>query len=122
MPKPELLKDKPMTQKDKEMLNSMAKMLAVDWMTKPEIMKMFRLGERKARDCVNAIAKRVPIMSLSSGKGYKWARSIDDPDNAIAARNELRSRKKEMQEREERLTEFINSFVINEKEGQSGNS
>lgn len=115
MDRPELLKDKPLTQEERVLLNKIAKELAVRWMQKKDIQDLFNIHERKARDCVSTIAKKVPVISLSSGKGYKRCMGLQDLDLALQSRNELDSRIRELTERRNRLNEFINAVAINER-------
>lgn len=108
------MKNKPLTAEEKKLLNSIAKELAYRWITKQEIMGQFNLSERRTRDCVSLIAKRVPIISKSNGKGYKRAIGDADFDDAIQARNELNSRIRELTARRDVLNKFLNKFAYKE--------
>ncbi len=115
----ELLKKKPLTPEQKAFLNKIAWRLTQGWTTKEQIMQEFKLGDRKARDCISAIAKVIPIISLSNGKGYKRAIDYRDFDLVISARNELNSRIRELELRRNCLNNFLRKFVDAEMRGES---
>lgn len=115
---PELLKNEPvLTQKQKDELNMVARLLAKKWATKSEIQTMLGgCNERTARDYISTIAKKVPVISISDDKGYKRAMTKEDLELAIRSRDELRSRINQLKLRLEPLEKFINYYAINERQ------
>ena len=51
--------------------------------TKEELMKITGANERVVRDCISYIKKFYPVISLSSQKGYRIAKSKEDLNDAL---------------------------------------
>lgn len=104
--KPEL------TESEKRLGNSIARLLKERTYTKEELIKIFGISERKIRDIVSEIAKRRPIISISSGKGYKWAsNSVDDYKAALRQWRENDSRARQITSRNEPLINHLQQFM-----------
>lgn len=104
--KPEL------TESEKRLGNSIARLLKERTYTKEELIKIFGISERKIRDIVSEIAKRRPIISISSGKGYKWAsNSLDDYKAALRQWRENDSRARQITSRNEPLIKHLEAFM-----------
>ena len=104
--KPEL------TESEKRLGNSIARLLKERTYTKEELIKIFGISERKIRDIVSEIAKRRPIISISSGKGYKWAsNSLDDYKAALRQWQENDSRARQITSRNEPLIKHLEAFM-----------
>lgn len=96
-----------MTDKNREMLNSLVRILRQTSMTKQEVMSRFDVPERTARDMISEIAKRVPVIALSDSKGYRIAVTEDDIEDAKHAFFENRKRSGEIEKRNKPLIDFL---------------
>ena len=104
--KPEL------TESEKRLGNSIARLLKERTYTKEELIKIFGISERKIRDIVSEIAKRRPIISNSSSKGYKWAgNSVDDCKAILRQWRENDSRARQITSRNEPLVKHLEAFM-----------
>lgn len=68
--------------------------------TKQELSKTFGLSERDIRRMIQEVAKEYPVLAHSQAVGYKLFESDADVEDAIITLLELRSRRKELKERE----------------------
>jgi hypothetical protein len=68
--------------------------------TKQEISRAFGVSERVARRMIQEVAKEYPVLAHSQAVGYKLFESDADVEDAIITLLELRSRSKELKERE----------------------
>lgn len=85
-------------------LREMSEVLAKFWMTKPEIQAMFKIkDERVARAKVEAIANELPVLSMSTRKGYKVATREDSTQELRLADRELELKIKALQRRRKPL-------------------
>ena len=66
----------------------------------------FNTGERQIRDMVTLLAKKKPVVSVSSGKGYAVASRVQDYDDVRHAWQEIDSRIAELEERKKPLIDF----------------
>lgn len=107
--KPQLLKDEPvLSEAKKQQLNAVYRFMASNEIVKKsQLQKVFNLDERTVRDYIANIAKRVPVISLSSSNGYIIARQSKDLEKVFHARKELASRRFEIIQREKPQIEFI---------------
>ncbi len=112
--KPQLLTNK-LTDEQRFRLNSIYRML-VKGTTKEEISNQFGCSERQARDYISYIKKVKPVIAVSSSKGYKVARTIEDVELAKQTLNEIRSRKQDLIESEKPLIEFLQSAGVYEQQ------
>ncbi len=100
-----------LTDDNRRMINDLARMLLKRTVTKQEIMRIYGVSERTARDMVSEIAKRVPIISLSNGKGYRRinrsAPEANDVADARHAYNENRKRAEEILKRNDPIADFL---------------
>ena len=104
--KPEL------TAREKQLGNSIARLIRERTYTKQELSKMFGISERKIRDLISEIAKRRPVISISSGKGYKWAsNSLDDCKAVLRQWRENDSRARQITSRNEPLIKHLEQFM-----------
>lgn len=87
-----------------EQLKEMAEALARHWMAKPEIQAMFSLkNERVARAKVETIANELPVLSMSSRRGYKVATREDSTADLKMADRELELKINALQRRRKPL-------------------
>lgn len=84
-----------------------AKFLTENWVDKKTIAVNLGVDERTARDRVAKIAKKYPILSISTKKGYKRATCIEDLKLAKQTIAEHESRIKELRKRIRPLKKFI---------------
>lgn len=107
--RPNLIKDEPvLSETKKQQLNAVYRFIANKGVVKKsDIQKAFNLNERVVRDNIANIGKRVPIISLSSSKGYLVAKSEYDLPKVFQARKELASRRFEIIQREKPQIDFI---------------
>lgn len=75
--------------------------------TKQELSKAFGLSERDVRRMIQEVAKEYPVLAHSQAVGYKLFVSDADVEDAIITLLELRSRRKELKEREKPLVEEL---------------
>ena len=75
--------------------------------TKQELSKAFGLSERGLRRMIQEVAKEYPVLAHSQAVGYKLFESDADVEDAIITLRELRSRRKELKEREKPLVEEL---------------
>lgn len=68
--------------------------------TKQEISRAFGVSERVARRLIQDVAKEYPVIAHSQAIGYKLFECDADIEDAIITLLELRSRSKELKERE----------------------
>lgn len=68
--------------------------------TKQELSKAFGMSERDLRRMIQEVAKEYPVLAHSQAAGYKLFESDADVEDAIITLLELRSRRKELKERE----------------------
>ena len=87
-------------------LNELYRLLKTRRMSKAELMVHFNTGERQIRDMVALLAKKKPVVSVSSGKGYAVARRVHDYDDVRHAWQEIDSRIAELEERKKPLIDF----------------
>lgn len=107
--KPEL------TEKQKERANDVYRYLKTYGVsTKQELCnfldwKYNSSNDRRIREILSILAKKVPIISLSNQKGYKLA-TIKDMDDVIHQWKEFDSRIKEMEARRKPLIDFYSKY------------
>lgn len=114
--------EKPMTENQKYYGNLLYKYLMTHGVVTKEEMFAY-LGwnskkDRQLRDLLSMIGKKVPLVSVSSSKGYFIAKTVDDLAMVENALWEWQSRKDEADERMKPLLEFRDKvkFGIGEKE------
>ena len=86
--------------------NALPKLLEVR-RTKQEVSRAFGVSERVARRMIQDVAKEYPVIAHSQAVGYKLFESDADVEDAIITLLELRSRRKELKEREKPLAEEL---------------
>lgn len=106
--------EKPMTENQKYYGNILYKyMMKNDVLTKQQMLKFLGWSEskdRQLRELISYIAKKVPVISLSSDRGYKIAKSREDLDAVKHCWAELDSREREIEERKKPLIGFVDKF------------
>lgn len=76
--------------------------------TKQYIADTYHISERQAREYISTLAKKLPIISVSSQKGYKMAEmKKEDYSSAVHALREMQKRRKEIELREKPLLEHV---------------
>lgn len=90
-----------LNEKNCAQLNALVRVMKIKKVTKQEVMAMFDVGERVARDMLSEVAKKCPVIALSDGKGYRIANlsSPEDMREAKHAYNENRKRAEEILKR-----------------------
>jgi len=79
----EQLKNKKLSELQRNRLNAIYCRLSNGIATKEELMRLIGVNdERVVRDCISIIKKRFPVISLSGKKGYRIAKSIEDLEDA----------------------------------------
>lgn len=94
-----------LTDENKRKMNELWRIMKRRTVTKQEIMTIFTVSERVARDMISEIAQRCPVISLSNGKGYR-AVDITNPldyADAVHCYNENRKRAEEILKRNDAL-------------------
>lgn len=87
-----------------EQLKEMAEALANIWMSKQQIRDMFKLNNlRTARLKVALIAEEVPVLSMSTKRGYKVCTDDDLTDDIKRTDEELRLKIEALQRRRKPL-------------------
>ena len=69
--------------------------------------------ERSVRIVISALATRKPILSRSSGKGYKLAQTVEDLEEVEHTWGDLTSRMEELEKRIKPLIDFRNKYKYN---------
>lgn len=109
--------EKPMTENKKEQGNKLYKfMMTHDIVTKEQMLAYLGWGkekDRQLRDLISMIAQKVPVVALSSNRGYKIARTVDDLEAVENTWAELSSRVEEIQKRIEPLVKFRDRLKYN---------
>lgn len=108
--------EKPITDNVKEKANKLFLYLKEigGYATKEEIGEHLGIkDERSVRIVISALATKKPILSNSSGKGYKLARSKADLEEVEHTWAELSSRVEELQNRMQPLIAFRDKMKYN---------
>lgn len=79
-----------------------------------QLSEIFGIDNRSMRNAISNKAKELPIIANSKKSGYKIAQNIDDLEEAILTRNELRSRIKELEKRLAPLEDFIARMALDD--------
>ena len=79
--------------------------------TKPELCNILgweynTSNDRRIREIISMLAKKVPIISTSDNKGYRMAKNICDLEEVEHQWKELDSRIQELEERKKPLIDF----------------
>ena len=108
--------EQPFTQNIRENANKLFLYLREkdDFVTKEEIGRVLGIkDERSVRAVISALATRKPILSRSSGKGYKLCQSESDLEEAEHSLAELSSRMEEIEKRMKPLYAFRDKVKYN---------
>ena len=112
--------EKPMTENERKNGNLLYRYLMKnDIVTKEEMFKVLGWDskkDRQLRDLLSEIGKRVPLISYSSGKGYKIAKNESDLQEVEHAWAELSSRCEELNKRIKPLIKFRDSYKFKGEE------
>ena len=94
-----------LTDDNKRKMNELWRIMKQRTVTKQEIMTIFSVPERTARDMVAEIAQRCPVIALSNGKGYRAVDITNPADfaDAVHCYNENRKRAEEILKRNDAL-------------------
>lgn len=96
-----------LTDENRAKLNSLVRLLRNGNVTKQQVMDIFKVSERTARDMLSEIAKRAPLISVSDTSGYRIAVQPSDIGDAMHAYNENKKRAEEILKRNAPLEKFI---------------
>lgn len=106
--------EKPMSENQKENGNKLYKFLMHnDIVTKEQMLNFLgwdKKKDRQLRDILSLIGQRVPLIALSSDRGYKIAKTEADLEDAIHAWKELDTRCKALEARKLPLIKFYEKF------------
>ena len=106
--------EKPLTENQRLYCNKIYKYLMVnDVLTKEDMLEYLgwdKNKDRQLRDILSIIGKRFPLISVSSGKGYKIAKNESDLREVEHTWAELSSRCEELTKRIEPLLKFRDSI------------
>ena len=76
--------------KNNEELREMAAALANIWLTKQQVKNMFNVSNlRTVREKIAVIAEEVPVLSMSTRRGYKVCTEADSEEDLKRADKEL---------------------------------
>ena len=78
--------------------------------TKEQVMTVFGLDEREARDLIAEVAKELPIVALPSRAGYRMAKDPSDPadvSEVMATLADHESRRRKLNRRDRPLRAFM---------------
>lgn len=104
------MNNKPLTDNIKQKANAIYKHLYniyPNYATKEELAKVIgATNERTVRDVINTLRKVKPIISVSSGKGYKLARTTADIEEVRHCWQEIDSRQEELELTKQPLIKF----------------
>ncbi len=79
----EQLKNKKLSELQRNRLNAIYCRLLSGLATKDELMRIIGVkDEHVVRDCISIIKKRFPVISLSGEKGYRIAKSLENLEDA----------------------------------------
>ena len=105
---------KPMTENQKINGNKLYKFLMHnDVVTKDQMLNHLgwdRKKDRQLRDLLSLIGQRVPLIAVSSDKGYKVAKTKEDLDEVIHSWKELDTRCKALEGRKKPLIKFYEKY------------
>lgn len=106
--------EKPLTENEKENASKLYKyLLKNDVATKEEMLDFLgwnKSKDRQLRNLLSIIGQRKPLISVSSGKGYKIAKDESDLREVEHTWAELSSRIEEIQKRIEPLIKFYDKY------------
>ena len=108
--------EKPFTPNIRENANKLFYYLReqTDYVTKEQIGEYLGIkDERSVRIVISALATRKPILSRSSGRGYKLAQTIEDLEEVEICWADLTSRMEEIEKRIKPLITFRNKYKYN---------
>ncbi len=76
--------------KNNDQLREMAEALANIWLTKQQVKNMFNITNlRSVREKIAIIAEEVPVLSMSTRRGYKVCTAADSDEDLRRADKEL---------------------------------
>ncbi len=100
-----------LNEENKRKINDLARMLLKRTITKQEIMQIYGVSDRTAREMVAEIAVRAPVIALSNGKGYRRisraAPNAVDVADAHHVYNENKKRAEEILRRNDPIAELL---------------
>lgn len=96
-----------MTEERRAKLNALYRIMMDKAVTKEDVMDIFRVSERIARDMIAEVAKVRPVISFSDKRGYRVACRPEDLTDARHALLDIRSRQSEMERRALMLEQFL---------------
>ena len=90
-------------------INALYRIMKSKRVTKEDVMGMFNVGERVARELIAEVAKRVPVLSVSNERGYRvlCKGTPADYQEALHAYNENKKRAEEILKRNDPLADFL---------------
>lgn len=96
-----------MTEERRAKLNALYRIMLDKAVTKEDVMDIFRVSERIARDMIVEVAKVRPVISFSDKRGYRVACRPEDLTDARHALLDIRSRQSELERRALMLEQFL---------------
>lgn len=100
-----------LTDENRAKLNALYRLLRNGNVTKRQVMDIFAVSERTARDMLSEVAKRAPLISVSDTAGYRIAVTPRDVGDAKHAYNENKKRAEEILKRNEPLEKFLEEYA-----------
>ena len=96
-------------EQNKARINALYRVMKKQSVTKEQVMGMFNVGERVARELISEVAKRVPVYSASNSRGYRVLCKANPQDyqDALHAYNENKKRAEEILKRNDALAELL---------------
>lgn len=71
-------------------------------------------NDRRIRELISLIGKKVPVISTSDSKGYRIAKSKEDLEAVVHQWREIDKRQTELEERKKPLMKFYEKFKYGE--------
>ena len=98
-----------LNEKNKARLNALYRVMKRQRVTKEQVMGMFNVSDRTARELIAEVAKRVPVLAVSNERGCRVLCKANPQDNrdALHVFNENRKRAEEILKRNDPLADFL---------------
>lgn len=76
------------------------------------ISQLLNVKKRTARQIIAEVAHKEPVISLSTQKGYRIARTEADVEDALHMVKDLDSRILQLEKRKKPLLKFVNAYML----------
>lgn len=98
-----------LNEQNKARINALYRVMKRQRVTKEDVMGMFQVSDRVARELIAEVAKRVPVLSVSNERGYRvlCKGTPTDYQEALHVFNENKKRAEEILKRNDPLADFL---------------